>query len=352
MPHLNGCVKSELSRRTCDDGPVSAHPTMNDVAREAGVALRTVSRYVNGARNIDPQLAERIRDAITRLGYRRNLSAASIRPGWSSKTIGLITSDLANPYFAALARAVERAAAVAGYMVMASSSEEDGGRHDRIVDRMIDQRVDGMIVVPPRRAGRAWSEVSGPLPPVVFTDRPADLAGAPSVLADNRGGARSAVMALHAAGARRIAFVGDARSVYTMNERHQGYVGALAELGLPVTPSLVIDGAHSAAEAAGAVRLLLEAADADAIFAANNRAAFGAVSAFRDTGRRIGLVGFDDFEAAALLTPAVSVVNQDVAQMGELATELLLAAIAGDPVAPPRRMLPTELILRGSERGE
>ncbi len=87
---------------------VTNRPTMNDVAREAGVALKTVSRYVNGETNINSVMAGRIAEAIAHLGYRRNLSAASLRPGWTSRTIGLVISDLANPHWATLARGVER----------------------------------------------------------------------------------------------------------------------------------------------------------------------------------------------------------------------------------------------------
>ena len=132
-------------------------PTMNDVAREAGVALRTVSRYVNGATNIDSELAERIRLAIDTLGYRRNLAAASIRPGWDSKVLGLIIGDLSNPYYTALTRAIEREASERGYLLITASSEEDGTRHDKLVDRLVEQRVDGLIIVRsgPRGDGHA-----------------------------------------------------------------------------------------------------------------------------------------------------------------------------------------------------
>jgi LacI family transcriptional regulator len=328
---------------------VRNRPTMNDVAREADVALKTVSRFVNGETNIDPVRAERIAAAIERLGYRRNLSAASIRPGWSSRMIGLVISDLANPYYAVLARSVERVAAGAGFMVMISSSEEDGALHDRVIDRMLDQRVDGLIVVPPRSGSRDWSSLPSPLPPTVFVDRPSGFDPARIVLADNEGGARTAVRALAAEGARRIAFLADSLSLYTMRERHKGYKRACSELGLAVDPSLLRTEAHTASEAADITLQLLSSGTADAIFAANNRATFGALEAFRRAGRRVPLIGFDDFEAAALTSPATSVISQDVAGMGELATRLVLQTIAGAPAVDRVTILPTTLELRGSE---
>lgn len=324
-------------------------PTMNDVAREAGVGLKTVSRYVNGETNIDPALVSRISLAIAGLGYRRNLSAASIRPGWSSKTIGLIISDLANPYYAVLSRAVERVAASEGYMVMTSSSEEDGQLHDRIVDRMLEQRVDGLIVVPPRSAARDWSVLAPPVPPIVFADRPDRYDEGRVVLADNQGGARDAVQALINIGTRRIAFIGDALGIYTMRERFAGYTHALADARLAQDASLVHDGAHGVAEAAAIAHRLLDEGIADAIFAANNRAAIGVLQTFRARGRRVPLIGFDDFEGADLLIPGVSVVSQDVDGMGSLATQLILRALTGVVESPRVTTLPTTLILRGSE---
>ena len=164
---------------------MGSSPTMNDVAREAGVALRTVSRYVNGATNIDADLAERIRLAIEELGYRRNLAAASIRPGWDSKVLGLIIGDLSNPYYTALTRAIEREASDRGYLLITASSEEDGVRHDKLVDRLVEQRVDGLIIVPPRNPSRAWQASTDSLPPTIFLERPNSDVSAHSVRLGN-----------------------------------------------------------------------------------------------------------------------------------------------------------------------
>jgi LacI family transcriptional regulator len=328
---------------------VTGIPTMVDVAREARVGLKTVSRFVNGETNIDPVLVERIRLAIAGLGYRRNLAAASIRPGWTPKVLGLLISDLANPYYSTLARAIEEYAGERNYLLTTTSSDEDGGRHDRFIDRLMEQRVDGLIVVPPRHPARSWLDVVPPIPPVVFIDRPGDYPAADVVLADNAGGAEQATHALAAAGARRIAFVGDSLEIYTMRERHDGYARALAAAGLVGDPGLVESGAHSVEQATRAVARLLRSGAADAIFAANNRSSIGAILAFREAGRRLPLIGFDDFEAAFLTTPAVSVVSQDIALMGRTAAEIVLGRLAGDEFPRVERTLFTRLVLRGSE---
>ena len=324
-------------------------PTMNDVARQAGVALKTVSRYVNGDPTIGPDFAERIRLAIDELGYRRNMAAARIRPGQSAKMIGLIISDLSNPYFATLARAIELGAAESGYMLTIASSEENGQRHDRLVDRLLEQQVDAIIDVPPRSPGRTWAQIPPPLPPLVFVDRPADFA-ADTVLADNAGGAHAATLALLDAGARSIAFVGDSVEIFTMGERLSGYRRALAERDLPLDPALVVDTAHTTDQAMRVVLDVLGRGHADAIFAANNRSALGALRAFRQGESFLPLIGFDEFEAASLVNPPISVVTQDIAAMGRAAAGLALARLTGDEAPFRTVVLPTSLVLRGSER--
>ena len=324
-------------------------PTMNDVARLADVSLKTVSRFVNGETNIGLVLSARIDQAIQDLGYRRNLAAASIRPGWTSKIIGLVISDLSNPYYSSLARAIEEEVAGQGYMLIVSSSEESGDRHDHIVDRLMEQRVDGLIIVPPRQPGREWAQVTPPLPPIVFIDRPAAHAGADVVLADNAGGAAEATRALYRNGGRSIAFLGDSLDIYTIKERYRGYCDALKELGLDPDHQPLAIGAHSREDARSRVLELLDTSRTDSIFAANNRAAIGALEAFRSRGSSVALIGFDDFEAAHLIGPGISVVSQDIDRMGHDAARLLLRRLSGSTDPHQIISLTTRLILRGSE---
>lgn len=322
---------------------------MNDVAREANVALKTVSRYVNGETNIGAPLAARIHDAIVTLGYRRNLAAASIRPGRTSRMLGLIIGDLSNPYYSTIASAIESYARDRGYLLTIGSSDENGQRHDQLVDRLMEQRVDGLFIVAPTGAARDWSTIPPPLPPLVFLDRPVDFAEADVVVADNAGGAHRATAALAERGSRKIAFVGDSLHISTMIERRAGYRLALSEYDLAENLELVVTDAHRSADAAAAIRRLLDAGSIDGIFAANNRAAVGALMAFRDSSTRVPLIGFDDFEAATLSTPAVSVVSHDIALMGKTAAEMVFARLSGDDSARRTHVLPTTLILRGSE---
>jgi LacI family transcriptional regulator len=328
---------------------MSHSPTMNDVAREAEVALKTVSRFVNGETNISPVLAARIARAIEDLGYRRNLAAASIRPGQTSKVLGLIISDLANPYYSALSQAVEQYARDFGYLLISASSDESSTQYDLLVDRLLEQRIDGLLIVPPRNPGRPWSTVASPIPPIVFIDQLVPDFGADTVVADNFGGSREATLELVRNGAMRVAFVGDSLSLHTIRERRRGYVDALEASGFHEIAELTAFDIHSSQEAALSVERLLTVENADAIFASNNRASVGALMAFDTVGYRVPLIGFDDFEAARFASPGVSVVGQDVGEMGRKAAELLIDRLEGRGRAPQAHTMPAALVLRGSE---
>ncbi len=324
---------------------------MNDVAREAGVALKTVSRYVNGETNVNPELAKRIADAIRTLGYRRNLAAASLRPGQTSRVLGLVIGDIANPFYAALTGAVERGAQARDHMLITASSEESGVRHDKIVVRLLGQQVDGLIVVPPREVGASWEDLNPYNVPVVFVDRPASARSSDTVLADNFGGAYAATTQLIDEGCRRIAFLGDNLDIFTMSERLRGFTEALAARSLTVAPELVISNIHSASDGVREVAALLDpTVGVDGIFAANNRAALGSLRAFSGTKRRLPLIGFDDFEAAQLGEPPVSVVTQDIIGMGTSAVSMLFERIENPDLEARTVVHPTQLVLRGSER--
>lgn len=326
------------------------NPTMNDVAREAGVALKTVSRYINGATNIHPELAERIGAAVQKLGYRRNLAAASIRPGWTSRMIGVVIGDISNPYYSALLQSIELTARAEGYFVISASAEEQPELFATLVGRLLDHRVDGLIVVPPAGVTDVADEVVNGTVPVVSVDRPLPIATEPDTfLADNRGGAAEAAAALLAQDARRPAFVGDSLDLFTMQERLAGFRSALATAGIPLPDDLIFTTAHDPLQSEEAVAAALDRG-ADALFAANNRVALGALAAFTARGTRVPMVAFDDFEGSAFTYPPVSVVTHDVREMGRLAVEAVLRRLRGDAEAPATSILPTQLVLRGSER--
>ncbi|MFI6906414.1 LacI family DNA-binding transcriptional regulator [Nonomuraea sp. NPDC050394] len=319
-------------------------PTMKDVASAAGVALKTVSRVVNGEPGVNPATAERVRAAIDALGYSRNESARVLRQGRTS-TVGLVIEDISDPFYSGLGRAVEQVAIAHGCLLLSGSSGENPERERELVRTFCARRVDGLIVVP---AGDDHSYLRPELDagtPAVFVDRPPGPGiDVDTVLCDNAGGARLAVAHLREAGHRRIAFLGDSPSIFTAAERLKGYRAALGGLSDPALVSM------RAPDLAGTVadleRMLGLPDPPTALFTGNGRLTVTTLRALR--GRPLALVGFDDFELADLLTPGVTVIAQDPAGLGRVASELLFRRLAGDRGPAQHLQLPVRLIARGS----
>jgi LacI family transcriptional regulator, galactose operon repressor len=324
----------------------STRPTMRDVASRAGVSLKTVSRVINEEPGVAATTAARVGDAIDELGFQRNDLARSLRQGVSSATLGLVIEDVANPFYSAIAQAVEAAARERGFLLITASCEEDPERERELVHALLRRRVDALLLVP---ASREHGYLAGDTP-VVFLDRPPAGLEADCVLLDNFGGARTAVEHLLAHGHRRIAMVGDTEELFTATERLAGYRHALEAAGVPVNDELIRLGTHDAAQAERVVDELL-ALPPDrrptALFAGNNRNSVGALRALR-SAPPVALVGFDDFELADLLATPATVVRHDSQRMGAHAAALAFARLDGGDHPPRQVIVPTELVVRGS----
>lgn len=321
---------------------------MRDVASAAGVSLMTVSRVVNGDAPVQTATAERVASAMTRLGYRHNQIAASLRRGRTTSSIGLIVEDLADPFYSMLMKAVEEVARVRNHFVLIGNCGEDPDLERSIISVFSSQRVDGMIIVPTASDhGFVRREIAQGTA-VVFVDRPAPRLRADTVLVDNFGGARAAVRHLIEHGHRRIAYISNAPSVFTRAERLRGYRFALEEAGLPCDDFYVrLDVADTTEAEAEVAALLRRRRAPTAVFGANSRMTIGALRAIRGSRRPAALVGFDDFELADLISPGVTVVAQDPYALGVTTAERLFARLAGETGAARRIVLPTRLIPRG-----
>ncbi|GAA3840399.1 LacI family DNA-binding transcriptional regulator [Sphaerisporangium flaviroseum] len=350
---------------------------MNDVATTAGVALKTVSRVVNDEPGVNAATAERVRQAIDLLGYRRNDGARVLRRGRTA-SIGLIIEDVADPFYSGLSRAVEDVALRNDCLVFTGSSGEDPQRERKLVLAFCARRVDGLVIVPAGSDhGYLAPELSAGIH-AVFADRPAGAGlDVDTVLCDNAGGARSGVAHLIAHGHRRIAFLGDSAAIFTAAERFRGYRQALEAAGLPYDESLVAMGTPEQARVQADLGRLIALDDPPtALFTGNGRTTvttLRALEALRATtgplddhgatvrplgapgprslypaGLDLAIVGFDDFELADMLTPAITVIAQDAAGLGRTSAELLFRRLSGDDPPAQRVQLPTHLIPRGS----
>lgn len=323
--------------------------TMRDVAQVAGVSLKTVSRVVNMEAGVRPEMERRVEDAIVALGFRRNVAAHSLRTGGRIGSIGLIVADLMNPFYSAVAKAVEGVAERHRAVIIIGSSGENAERELELVMNLLHRPVEGLIVVPAGDDHRYLEPERRRGAAMVFLDRSAGNIEADAVVIDNFGGARRAVDHLIRRGHKRIGFVGDSPNVRTAVERLAGYTSALADAGIPYDEQLVRLASPAVEMAETAAGQLLDLEDrVTAIFAANNRQCVGVLRALRSCERRIAVVGFDDFELADLLPTPVSVIAYDPAELGRAAAELLFSRMAGDTRPPQRIVIPTRLIQRGS----
>jgi LacI family transcriptional regulator len=327
-------------------------PTMRDVAARAQVSLKTVSRVVNGESGVSAPLGRRVREAIEELDFRPNVGASSLRrTGGKTSTVGLLLEDVSNPYSSALQRAVEDVAIPRGVMVFSASLDEDPARERELARTFSLRRADGLIIAPASddqsylasevRAGTA----------VVCIDREARNLAVDSVLATNSTGSLEGVRHLVNGGHRRIAFLGDRRSIITARQRFEGYQDAIRAAGIAPEDDLIVHDLYDTGVADGAVTALMTRPDPPtALFSAQNLVTIGAARALRRLGREheVALVGFDDFPLADLLTPGITVVAQDPTVIGRLAATVLFDRINGDTRPPATHVVPTTLVRRGS----
>ncbi len=324
-----------------------ARPTMRDVARHARVATKTVSRVVNDEPGVRPQMAERVRQSIAALGYRRNDSARVLRRGQTA-SIGLIMEDIGDPFYAAFSRAVEDVAARHDALLITGSSDEDPERERALALAFCARRVDGLIVIPASRDHSYLRPEIAAGCPVVFADRPPHLIETDTVLTDNAGGACLGVAHLIAGGHRRIGFLGDDARIYTAAQRHRGYLDAFAAAGLPAPAAGWVAMAHPSQEGIGRAlrRMLTGPAPVTAVFCGNNRVAALVLREVRERALSIALVSFDDLELADLLAPPLTVVAQNTTELGRVAADMLFRRIGGYQGPPERVELPASLIVR------
>lgn len=325
---------------------------MREVAALSGTSLKTVSRVFNGVSTVDENLSRRVKVAARKLNYTPNMTAGSLRrKNGQTKTIGLLLEDISNPFSSALHRVFENYARERGFIVLAGSLDEDADRELELVSLFISRRVDGLIIAP------AGSD-QGYLKPEVqagtkfgFIDRPPMNFTADSVVSTNREGSRRAVAHLASFGHTRIAYLGDQSTIYTASERYQGYLEGMKQAKIPVDKKLVFQGFDSPETVKASVIALFESSNSPtAIYASQNLVTLAVIQALREMGRekKIALVGFDHIPAAELLTPAITLITQDIAAMGQHSAQLLFNRIEGFEGSAVQDIIPTSLIVRGS----
>ncbi|TIN62892.1 MAG: LacI family transcriptional regulator, partial [Mesorhizobium sp.] len=275
--------------------------TIADVARYAGVSVATVSHVMNRTRHVEPETAERVRAAITALRYSPNSLARSLRRG-ETKTIGLLLPDNSNPFFASVARQIEDAGFVAGYTVILCNSDGSAEKEERYLSVLMAKQIDGLIFAGSSDHARVFSHLSAALPAVLL-DREIHSVHVDSVLVDHDHGGYLAGRHLVGLGHSKIGVIGGPRDSSSSPARLRGFTRALAEAGIDLPASWVVDSDyHFAGGRLAMERLMAQAPEITAVFACNDLMAMGAITALRTRGLRVpddmSLIGFDDIPYA------------------------------------------------------
>jgi DNA-binding LacI/PurR family transcriptional regulator len=323
---------------------------IEDVAQRAGVSTATVSRVLSGKPYVSEDLKVRVLTAAQELDYRPSRVARSLREQ-RSRIIGLIISDIQNPFFTAIVRAVEDGAHASGHAVFLCNTDEDEAKETLYIDLMLAEHVAGVILSSTTGRNPAYNHLIQAGIPAVAIDRRVYNVPFDTVLVDNIGATRRAVEHLIAQGHRRIAAIVGHLTSSTGEERLRGYTDALIAHKIPVSDALIRIGTPRAPVGYAAMNELLALSDPPtAVFTGNNLLTAGALRALFDVGLRVpedfAVAAFDDMEWAIFIQPALTMVAQPTYEIGRIAVELLQQRI-DDPRRPPQEIiLPAQVIAR------
>jgi len=327
-------------------------PTAKEVAKKAGVSIATVSRVVNKQESVSPEMRSRVLQTIKALGYQPSRTAQRLRAK-RGHVIGLIISDIQNPFFTAVARGIEDVAYQHGYSLILCNSDEDAEKERLYLDVMRAEAVAGVILATTVEDNPGVRQLMDNGIPVVAMDRQLTDPNIDSVLVDSVQGTVDLMSHLIELGHRRIGFIGGPVTITTMRERRDGYLLAHQKHGLTVSPELMRFGnPKQAGGYACAQELLQLQLPPTAIFASNNMITLGALRAIQERGLRIpeniSIGCFSDMPWSALLNPPLTAIAQPDYELGQKAAELLLERFKQPDKPPSRVQLQLQLIVRAS----
>ncbi|HET6635005.1 MAG TPA: LacI family DNA-binding transcriptional regulator [Streptomyces sp.] len=319
---------------------------IKDVATHARVSVATVSRVLNGHTAVRAGTREKVLAAIDELGYRPNGVARSLRTH-QTHTLGLVISDVLNPFFTALARAVEDEARAHGYSVIIGNADEQPALQDHHVRTLLDRRIDGLLVSPTDHCSPLLPDVARSGVPVVFLDRWIPGVEAPVVRTDGRQAIRDLVAHLYALGHRRLAIITGPTTTSTGNERTDAFREALREHGLALPDAYCERGDFQAGSGRRATARFLDLPEPpEAVFATDNLMALGAMDEIRARGLRVpddlALAAFDDIPWFLHTDPPLTAIEQPTGKLGHSAVRALIDLIEGrtaQPVALTARLV-------------
>ncbi len=333
--------------------PKKKSVTMNDVARHAGVSLKTVSNVVNDWPYIREETRERVIQAIEEVGYRRNQNARSLVTG-KTKTIGVIVPDVSNPFFGLTIRGCEDRLYEGEYNIFLCNSNEDLEREEFYLDLLMSRGVDGVILWGTRLCCEELTEIIGEdiaLVTVDMNEQP-KTPNHINIDVDSAGGSILAVQHLVDQGFRNIAHIQGPLGRATSERRLLGYQQALHENGLAFDSAYLFPERPSIRGGFRAASRMLEDSAIDAVFCYNDLMALGAMVAAKKFKRTIpgdiAIVGFDDIAMMSLVSPPLSTIKIDQYALGKLSGDLVLTLLEGQEFSESLQLFPVELCERAS----
>jgi LacI family transcriptional regulator len=328
--------------------------SIRDVAKRAGVSIATVSRAVNHISSVDPVLAKRVWKAVEEVGYLPNPQARALVSG-HSRTLGLIVSEITNPFFPELVQEFENLAVEQGYEVMIGSTNYDPSRTESLVRRMLQRNVDGVAVMTFGIEEDLVKKLVESEFPLVFVDAGPDLPNI-RVLKVNYGeGIREAVQHLAALGHREIAFVTGPLRLRSAVTRRDAFLKSMGELGLNVPASHIAEGNHTMEGGMAAIEQLMSLENLPtAVMCSNDMTAIGVLHGLYGTARMvpgdISVVGFDNVHLSQFMLPPLTTIQMSCKDLATAAVQALRAGIEPEhPRAAQKEwQIPTRLVVRQS----
>lgn len=326
------------------------HPTIRDVARQAGVSHQTVSRVINGSSDVLPETRAVVEAAIDELGYRPSAIARSMARG-STHTLATISPNLTDYTFASVVEGAELEARQHNYFVLSSSASDSQAFHELVDELVGHRRVDGLIVINPY-ADERFLHVPKNFP-VVFVGARSHDEEVCSISLDDEKAAFEATQHLTSLGHQRIAVVTGPMAEDCSQDRLEGFRRALGEAGISVDPSLVFEGDWSASSGRDALLDFIKKDNLPtAVFAQNDRMAMGVMRAARDVNLNVpgqlSVIGVDDMPLSSYFDPPLTTMQQDMPLIGREAIRKLMEILQNKTVKPSAIKLPAQLIVRQS----
>jgi len=329
--------------------------SMKDIAETVGVSVNTVSQALSNKSGVNSKTRDLILETAKNIGYEYTRIETSPLPGSKTRTVGLIITDSANPFFAHVVRGVQNTLWQNKHSLILCNTNEDYSRERGAVDMLLERGVDGIIMTPTQAHDQDISMLIATKVPIVLLGRHFANFSIPSVLHDDRSGAYKAVDHLFRLGHTKILFINAPRYISSSQERLDGYLSCFKENGLEPDPTLIRYCEPTMESAYNEMKSIqLEKLDFTAVFTFSDLMMLGVVRLAHEIGLRIpddcSLVGFDDIDFVSLLTPPLTTVSLDKHALGVKSAGMIMSLIKGEPLLEDNLVLPTKLTIRNSTK--